>query len=179
MKQRIAIARSLLHEPRILFLDEPSRSLDPTATDRLHQLLRRLVTQQGVTVFLITHDLAEAEKLCGRVAIMHQGEIRAIDEPGALRSSLDQRVSYTVHVGGLSLAAEKAVRAVTPGVSVEVSGPLTQLGFRTTDDETELTEVLGRLLQYGATIHRIDGSPLPLDQVFRQLTSDAIDEETD
>ncbi|MEJ2748263.1 MAG: ABC transporter ATP-binding protein [Anaerolineae bacterium] len=73
MKQRLAVARSLLHRPRILFLDEPSRSLDPTATHRLHTLIRRLMAEQEMTIFLITHDLAEAEALCDRVAFMHRG----------------------------------------------------------------------------------------------------------
>ncbi|MCZ7669887.1 MAG: ATP-binding cassette domain-containing protein [Chloroflexi bacterium] len=62
MQQRLAIARSLLHRPSILFLDEPSRSLDPTATLQLHDLVRQLMARQQLTVFLITHDLAEAEK---------------------------------------------------------------------------------------------------------------------
>ena len=75
MKQRLAIARALLHQPRILFLDEPSRSLDPTATFQL-QLLIKDLQAQGVTIFLITHDLAEAEKLCERVAVMDGGEVQ-------------------------------------------------------------------------------------------------------
>jgi ABC-2 type transport system ATP-binding protein len=76
MRQRLAMARSLLHRPQILFLDEPTRSLDPGAQVRLHQLLQQLAGERGVTIFLITHDLSEAEKLCERVAVMHQGRVR-------------------------------------------------------------------------------------------------------
>ncbi len=92
MKQRIALARCLLHRPRILFLDEPSRSLDPSATQRLHDLLRRLIAEHTMTVFLITHDLSEAEKLCNRVAVMSNGRIRMVGEPAEMRkqSSLDE-----------------------------------------------------------------------------------------
>jgi ABC-type multidrug transport system ATPase subunit/ABC-type multidrug transport system permease subunit len=76
MRQRLCIARALLNHPRILFLDEPTKGLDPTATQHLHQLIReQLVDAQGITVFLTTHDLSEAEFLCDRVAIMNRGRI--------------------------------------------------------------------------------------------------------
>ncbi len=78
MRQRLSIARALLNRPSILFLDEPTKGLDPIATQRLHRLIRaRLVDEQGITVFLTTHDLVEAESLCDRLAIMNQGRIIA------------------------------------------------------------------------------------------------------
>ena len=76
MRQRLAIARALLHRPEILFLDEPSRSLDPIATNQLHQLIRGLIGQRGMTVFLITHDLTEAAGLCDQIGILHDGRMQ-------------------------------------------------------------------------------------------------------
>ena len=87
MRQRLAIARAILHKPSILFLDEPTRGLDPETTVRLHDLIRKdLVERNGATVFLTTHDLVEAEILCDRVALMKQGHIIAVGTIPELRS---------------------------------------------------------------------------------------------
>ncbi len=83
MRQRLAIARALLHRPEILFLDEPSRSLDPSATNRLHALIRHLIAQQELTVFLISHDLNEIAALSDQICFMRQGQIVAA---GSLQS---------------------------------------------------------------------------------------------
>lgn len=78
MRQRLSIARALLHHPQILFLDEPTKGLDPTATRQLHTLIREdLIQRQEMTVFLTTHRLEEAEALCDRVGILHEGRILA------------------------------------------------------------------------------------------------------
>ena len=70
MKQKLAVARAMLHRPQIIFLDEPTAGLDPIAAVALRDELAALVQQQGVTVFLTTHNLAEAEKLCQQVAVI-------------------------------------------------------------------------------------------------------------
>ncbi|NEZ44833.1 ABC transporter ATP-binding protein [Paenibacillus alvei] len=84
MKQRVTLARSLLHKPDILFLDEPTTALDPTNTKRIHEALREL-NRMGTTIFLTTHDMEEAESLCDRIAFLHQGCIAAMDTPQRLR----------------------------------------------------------------------------------------------
>ena len=76
MRHRLAIARALLPQPQILLLDEPTRSLDPLATSALHHLIRdTLVAQMGCTVVLATHNLQEAEELCERIAVLHEGQL--------------------------------------------------------------------------------------------------------
>ncbi|HKU74931.1 MAG TPA: ABC transporter ATP-binding protein, partial [Pyrinomonadaceae bacterium] len=85
-KQRLAVARAMLTTPPVLLLDEPTRSLDPLAAARMRELIRSLA--QGdppVTIFLTSHNLDEVETLCGRVAIISRGRIRAIDTPKNLR----------------------------------------------------------------------------------------------
>ncbi|WP_276955053.1 ABC transporter ATP-binding protein [Allomeiothermus silvanus] len=77
MKQRLALARVLLHRPELLFLDEPTSGLDPVAAREVHELIRRL-HGEGRTVFLTTHNLAEAQALCQRVAVLEHGKLRAI-----------------------------------------------------------------------------------------------------
>jgi ABC-2 type transport system ATP-binding protein len=84
MKQRLLIARALLHRPKVLFLDEPTRGLDPNMARDIRSFISDL-TQQGVTVFLTTHYMEEADRLCDRVAIIDQGRIIAVDTPERLK----------------------------------------------------------------------------------------------
>ena len=87
MKKRAAIVCSLLHKPRVLFLDEPTVGLDAMARRRLWDLVRRL-NLEGTTIFLTTHYIEEAEALCGRVGIMHHGNLIALGTPLELRRKL-------------------------------------------------------------------------------------------
>jgi ABC-2 type transport system ATP-binding protein len=85
MKQKIAIARALFHRPPLVFLDEPTAGLDPVAAAALHADLTGLVAREGVTVFLNTHNLAEAEKLCAQVGVIRNGKLLALGNPDELR----------------------------------------------------------------------------------------------
>ena len=87
MKKRAAIVSSLLHEPKVLFLDEPTVGLDAQGRRRLWDLVRRL-NLDGTTIFLTTHYIEEAEALCGRVGVMHHGRLIALDTPLALLEKL-------------------------------------------------------------------------------------------
>ena len=86
MKQKLAIARPLLHRPALVFLDEPTAGLDPVAAAGLRDDLAGLASQQGATIFLTTHNMAEAEKLCNLVAVVRQGKLLAVGSPAELRS---------------------------------------------------------------------------------------------
>lgn len=84
MRQRAALMAALVHGPELLFLDEPTSGLDPAARAEVHKMLREL-NDHGTTVFLTTHDMAEAEGLCHRVGILNEGALVACDAPDALR----------------------------------------------------------------------------------------------
>jgi ABC-2 type transport system ATP-binding protein len=86
MKQRLVIARALLHEPQVLFMDEPTRGLDAHVARGIRALVADLA-QQGTTVFLTTHYMEEADQLCQRVAIVDLGQIVAFDTPGQLKAA--------------------------------------------------------------------------------------------
>jgi ABC-2 type transport system ATP-binding protein len=85
MKQRLLIARALLHEPKVLFLDEPTRGLDPNVARDIRAIVADL-SAAGVTVFLTTHYMEEADQLSARVAIIDQGRIVALDTPERLKA---------------------------------------------------------------------------------------------
>ena len=90
MRQRLVIARALLHKPRVLFLDEPTRGLDPIAAREIRMMITDLV-QQGMTVFLTTHYMEEADHLCQRIAFINQGRIVALDTPDRLKAAHGKR----------------------------------------------------------------------------------------
>lgn len=84
MKQRVTLARAILHKPDMLFLDEPTSALDPVNVQNIHNILRDL-NKEGTTIFLTTHNMDEAETLCDRIAFLCGGEIVALDTPENLR----------------------------------------------------------------------------------------------
>ena len=90
MKQRLLIARALLHQPQIIFLDEPTSGLDPVVGRDIRRLVLEL-SRQGVTVFLTTHYMEEADQLCGRVAFISDGRIVALDTPDNLKVAHGQK----------------------------------------------------------------------------------------
>jgi ABC-2 type transport system ATP-binding protein len=170
MKQRLAIARSLLHRPRILFLDEPSRSLDPTATHRLHDLIRSLMADREMTVFLITHDLAEAESLCDRVAFMFKGQIQAIGAPAALRRHF-RAVGYKLQVDPLPESVLATLRHI-PDCNYQATRGSHQIELRSVVRDGVLTAVLDTLHQNNISVHHIESAPPSLEEIFHHFTQD-------
>jgi ABC-2 type transport system ATP-binding protein len=170
MQQRLAIARSLLHRPQILFLDEPSRSLDPTATQRLHDLLRRLQGEQELTLFFITHDLAETEAMCDQVALLHKGRIRALGSPAELRQQLRPFRRYQLQVSGGEAAVFTQPPASLPQLHHRPDQPHASLTFQAGEDDGVVTAVIDYLRQHQVTIHQIDSTPPTLEEVFHYFT---------
>ncbi|MCX7682082.1 MAG: ABC transporter ATP-binding protein [Anaerolineae bacterium] len=102
MKQRLLIARALLHRPRLLFLDEPTKGLDPAVARDIRQMIAELAAQ-GMTVFLTTHYMEEADQLCQRVAFLDQGRIVALDHPARLKMSYGRRLVHATLDDGTQL----------------------------------------------------------------------------
>ena len=88
MRRRLEIARSLIHYPKILFLDEPTIGLDPQSRDHIWSYIRELIKTEDITIILTTHYMEEADKLCGRIAIVDHGKIVALDTPQNLKNQL-------------------------------------------------------------------------------------------
>ena len=104
----MTLARAQLHRPELLFLDEPTAGLDPVATRRVHELISHVTHDEQRTVFLCTHNLAEAQKLCDRVAVLEQGRLVALGTPAELARQVgySQRLELEVAPEGVRLALE-------------------------------------------------------------------------
>lgn len=109
MKQRLMIARALVNQPRILFLDEPTDGLDPVSSETIRNIIRE-EQQRGTTVFLTTHDMLEADKLADRVGFINKGKIVALDTPHALKQKYGKRaVKIEVEQPDGSLATREVI----------------------------------------------------------------------
>ena len=96
MRRRVEIARGLVHEPRIFFLDEPTTGLDPVSRVAVWEMLRKIKSERDLTVLLTTHYMDEADKLCDRIAIVDHGELKALDSPLKLKTSIPTRNTVEV-----------------------------------------------------------------------------------
>lgn len=165
MKQKLAIARALLHEPSVVFLDEPTAALDPEAAFIVREAIEAL-RRSGRTIVLATHNLDEADRLCDRVAFVRGGLLR-VDSPAGLRASLG---GHGVEVG-LANAPDSAIVAAAravPGVAaVEVAAGRLLV---TTSDRTGITPSLVRtLVAAGADIIEVRERETTLEQVYFEV----------
>jgi ABC-2 type transport system ATP-binding protein len=153
-KQRMAIARALLNEPPVLLLDEPTRSLDPLAAAQMHELIGSLPHgPRPTTILLTSHNLAEVEALCDRVAIISRGQIRAIDTPDHLRAAHHQHERVHVTVRGLTAgAAAGALRGLPDEVEAAWEGDHVGLAFTREIGDDALDRVVRALTGAGARI---------------------------
>ncbi|MFF8603323.1 ATP-binding cassette domain-containing protein [Streptomyces sp. NPDC015232] len=132
MRQRLHIARGLLHRPEVLFLDEPSIGVDPVAARDLRRTVADLAAG-GTTVLLTTHYMAEADELCGRVAVIAGGRIRALGTPQSLKARIGDRDVLEIEVYGVGEDVLAGVRRVpgVRGVAVEERGTAQALTVQT------------------------------------------------
>lgn len=105
MKQRVLLAKALMHKPDLVFLDEPTSALDPGNMADIHRGLQKL-NEAGTTVFLSTHNMEEATELCDRVAFLHNGELQELDSPNALRYKYSTHAFHVETFSGEKLVIE-------------------------------------------------------------------------
>ncbi len=165
MKQRLALARALLHDPELVFLDEPTAGLDPVAAREVHQLITRLSQARGRTVILCTHNLMEAQRLCHRVAVMEHGSLLAVGAPAELADELWQGVRLEVELDhwtadAISLVPEARDLAWHPQDStLEVSIPHRDV----------IPRLVTALVHNGFQIYRVEPQEPTLEDVYFAL----------
>ena len=161
--QRLSIACALVHDPELVFMDEPTGALDPQARRNLWDLLRQ-ISAHGRTVVLTTHHMDEAEILCDRVAIMDHGKVLELGPPASLVRGIDSPVRISVESGLLSPADAAAV-AAQAGDHSDVSDDGVTLTFATRQPATVLAGLADRHALAGL---RVQGATL--EDVFLKLT---------
>jgi ABC-2 type transport system ATP-binding protein len=167
MKQRLILAMALIHEPELLFLDEPTSGLDVQSTQMILSLLRDL-NRQGTTIFLTTHNMEEANRLCHRVGIIRGGKMVAIDAPEKLKTAIDR-----VHRIEVSFDREvqSGAMAGLPGVTtVNRTGDKWQI---TADNrDTVIRSLVTLSQQNSAAIVTLNTLAPSLDEAFLRLTQE-------
>lgn len=173
MKQKLALARTLFHQPELIFLDEPTAGLDPVAASAVREDLASLGESEGVTIFLTTHNLAEAEKLCHQVGVIRQGRLIAMGRPDVLQA---QAGGPRVEILGHGFTAEMliAIRA-----RPDVSG-LDQQNNRLTIylyEPIDTAPLITQLVSAGAQVEEVRKGRASLEEVFLTLMEE--NEETE
>ncbi len=166
MRQKLAIARAVLHRPKVLFLDEPTSGLDPEAAKLVREFIDGL-RRQGRTILLCTHNLAEADRLCDRIGVL-QGRLLALDSPANLRSALFGRstVVKLAHDAPRAVAAAQELPFVK---GIEVRG--TTLEVAIDDPEADNPELVRVLVGAGAQVQFVSEDLRPLEDVYLRLVS--------
>ena len=171
-QQRLMIARALIHEPRVLFLDEPTVGLDPQARHDLWDILRGLHAE-GRTIIMTTHYMEEADLLCERVAIMHQGRLLALDTPRLLKSRAPGGTLIELVLDGDATAAAARVRMLPGVASAETLGAVLRIYSERGG------EIIPILIQTagaeGRDVRDIHLSPPSLETLFISLTGRKLD----
>jgi len=165
MKRRLEIARGLLHYPRVLFLDEPTIGLDPQTRNRIWEYVRGLRVREGVTIFMTTHYMEEAEH-CDRIGIIDHGELVALDTPGALKRS----------VGGDVITLKSSQPDALASALLERFGAPARLidGQVLLEREGGAEFVPQVVAAFPGLIESVTVQPPTLDDVFLKLTGHAI-----
>jgi len=165
MKQKLAIARAMMHRPALVFLDEPTAGLDPNAAAALREHLSRLAANEGVTVFLTTHNLAEAEWLCALVGVVSSGTLIGIAPPAQFSAA---REGPRVEISGAGFTDAMLVMVRTlPGVtSARVDGRSLLIDLRAA---AEVPAVVAALVGAGFQIEGVRNCAGSLEGVFHSL----------
>jgi ABC-2 type transport system ATP-binding protein len=172
MKRRLDLAAALMHNPEVLFLDEPTTGLDPTSRDSVWSEVRRLNSELGMTIFLTTQYLEEADALADRVGIISHGRLVAEGPPDALKRSIGQDV-IVVEVSGDDPTAIGALRRIDVIDAVSREDQTITIG--TSDSSSAVSSVAVALSRTGLEVRSLVVRTPTLDDVFRQLTGARIE----
>jgi ABC-2 type transport system ATP-binding protein len=172
MKQRVGIARTLLHDPEVMILDEPANGLDPQARIDVREILLRLA-EMGKTLIVTSHILPELSRVCNQVAIITHGKLRAFGTLAEIMKTVSQRRMFEVQLASAD-QIDSAVEVIGPIVEsdAEVTGSAAEavVRFRTSKPEDEMGSVLQRLINDGINVTQFREEQSDLEDAFMSVT---------
>lgn len=158
MRQRLSLARALIHRPKILFLDEPTSGLDPESAQNVNRMIREMAENSGITVFLCTHQLRYAQEICTRYGLIEEGRLLAEGTLDELRSETFSRITLQIRAG--SMPPEMGFR---------------QTGAREYEasirSEDEIPEIVRRIAAAGGDIYKVEARQPDLEDIYFALTA--------
>ena len=172
MRRRVEIARGLVHEPRVFFLDEPTTGLDPVSRVHVWEMLSKVKQQRDLTVLITTHYMDEADKLCDRVAIVDHGELKALDSPLKLKASIAGKNALEVSFSVVPRGWADSLRALPEVESVEGEDHVFRIASRNGPATT--TALVDLAARNGVTVQSLAVQSTSLDDVFVHYTGRAL-----
>lgn len=168
MRQRLALARALLHEPELVLLDEPTAGLDVVAAAAVRKALRIMVEHENVTVVLTTHNMHEAERLCDLIAVIRDGRLVTLDHPENLTSN-HARQRLKVTADGLTPEIDRAILNLDHVKSITRRNGLIEIDF---DGPIDAAPIIALMVDRGVAVQEVRKSRATLEDVFLALVND-------
>lgn len=176
MRQKLAIARGLLSEPRVLFMDEPTRSLDPISAQAVRRFIADYILGElGCTVILATHSMAEAEDLCDRIALIRAGRVVAEGSVDHLRQALHYGVRCELRIRHMPPEAPAALERINGVIDVEVEREegLHLLRMTLSEDGPVLAAVLREVIEGGGDVYSCLTRQVSLEEIYLHTLGEA------
>ena len=161
MRQRLSLARALIHNPQVLFLDEPTSGLDPESAQNVNRMIRSLARDQGITVFLCTHQLRYAQEICTRYGLIEEGALLASGTLEELREDVFSEI--TLEICAADMPGE------VPGFIFRRTG---ERRYETSiRSEEEIPAIVRSIAGKGGQIYRVEAKQPGLEEIYFALTA--------
>ena len=169
MKRRVLIAKALSHEPRVLFLDEPTAGVDVNLRKEMWELVRQL-RDEGVTIILTTHYIEEAEEMADRIGVISGGKLLLVEEKANLMSRMGRK-ELSIHLAEPLAAVPDSLAEFD--LALAADGPILRYSYDTRSDRTGITRLLALLSEADIRFNDLETEQSSLEQIFLQLVEDA------
>ena len=170
-RRRVQVAREFMHDMELLFLDEPTVGLDPSARRKLLDFLKNKIKETGLTIFYTTHVLTEAEYLCDNIAIMNKGKIITVASPQELKKKFGREKTIQIRVSGQNHTLHNLLTDI-PDCKIEFDTD-TIITIRSSNSEVVLMNILKILNQNDIVIEDLSAIPTNLEEIFLKVVSDS------
>ena len=175
MRRRVEIARGLVHEPRIFFLDEPTTGLDPVSRVAVWEMLRKIKSERDLTVLLTTHYMDEADKLCDRIAIVDHGQLKALDAPLKLKASIPGKNTVEASFSNVPPDWETRLQGLPSVDAVRAQDHVFRIS--TSDGPATTLALMQEAARSAITVQSLSVQSTTLDDVFVHYTGRALRDE--